>query len=91
MRASEKEDVAIKENNKEHKTKHKSMEVFQCGLFTDKQYPCLRASPGRIQVYKWCVNTLLEVKSILSKRNLQPHVGAAHCLDEVADKYYAKK
>ena len=52
MRASEKEDVAIKENNKEHKTKHKSMEVFQCGLFTDKQYPCLRASPGRIQVYK---------------------------------------
>ena len=61
--------------------------LLKC-LFMDKQYPYLGASPGRIQVCKCCVKTLLEVKSIFSKRNLQPHVtGVAHCLDKVGGKY----
>ena len=46
------------------------------------------AFPGRIQVCKCRVKTLLEVKSIFSKINLEPHIGAAHCLDELAGEYY---
>lgn len=67
------------------------MEVFQSGLIKDKQYPYLGASPDRIQVCNCCAKTLLEVTSIFGRRNLQLYVAAAHCLDEVAAKYYVKK
>ncbi|PFX14312.1 hypothetical protein AWC38_SpisGene21535 [Stylophora pistillata] len=87
----EKEVAAIKEYLKKHRTKHRGLEVFRSGLIVDKQYPYLGASPDRIQVCKCCPKTLLEVKSIFSKRNLQPHVAEAHCLDVVAGKYYVKK
>ena len=63
------------------------MKLFQSGVFIDMQYPYLGASPGRIQVCTCCIKTLLEVKGIFNKKkNVQPHVGAAHCLDEVAGK-----
>lgn len=87
----EEEVVAIKEYIKKHRTKHRGLEVFQSGLIVDKQYPYMGASPDRIQVCKCCAKTLLEVKSIFSERNLQPHVAAAHCLGIVAGKYYVKK
>ena len=67
------------------------MEAFQSGLIKDKQYPYLGASPDRIQVCNCCAKTLLEVTSIFGRRNLQLDVAAAHCLDEVAAKYYVKK
>ena len=67
------------------------MEMFQHVPFIDEQYSDLGASLGRIQVFKCCVKILLEVKSILSEGNLQPHVAATHCLDEVAVKHYVKK
>lgn len=64
-----KEIVAIKEYIKKHRTKQRGLEVFQSGLIVDKQYSYLGASPDRIQVCKCCTKTLLEVKSIFSKRN----------------------
>lgn len=64
---------------------------FKTGLIKDKQYPYLGASPDRIQVCNCCAKTLLEVTSIFGRRNLQLYVAAAHCLDEVAAKYYVKK
>ena len=65
--------------------------MFQHVPFIDEQYSDLGASLGRIQVFKCCVKILLEVKSILSEGNLQPHVAATHCLNEVAVKHYVKK
>ena len=87
----DKEVVAVKEYVKKFKLKHKGMEVFHSGLFIDKQHPYLRASPDRLQVCKCCVEILLEVKSILSKRNLPPHIAAASYLQEVDGKYYLRK
>ena len=35
----------------------KGVKLFQSGFFIDMQYPYLGASPGRIQVFKCCLDT----------------------------------
>lgn len=81
----------MKEYVKKYKSKHRGMEVIESGLFIDEHHPYLGASPARIQVYKYCVKILLEVKSIFSKRNLPPHIATASYLEKVDGKYYLKK
>ena len=59
---------------------------FLSGVFIDKRHPHLGASPGEFKFVSVVSRHFWRSRAFLEKKNLQPHVGAAHCLDEVAGK-----
>lgn len=79
----EKETVAINQYLKKTSKKHKSVTVDRSGLIVAKSMPFLGASPDGIRKCGCCPQkTIVEAKSLYSKRNLLPAVAAAAFLEE---------
>lgn len=77
----EKEEVALLRYLKKM-SKHKSIFVMPSGLVIHKSLPYLGASPDGIRSCGCCPKkTLVEVKSLYSKRNLLPFVAAQELLN----------
>ena len=55
-------------------------------FFIDKRHPHLGASPGEFKFVSVVSRHFWRSRAFLAKKNLQPHVGAAHCLNQVAGK-----
>ena len=71
--------------------KHKELGVFESGLVVSLKWPYLGASPDLIRHCKCHGRTLVECKSLFSKRNLLPGVAASDKLLKTTNGFKLKE
>lgn len=71
--------------------KHCDLVLKESGLVVNPLWPFLGASPDRIRYCKCHCKTLLEIKSLYSKRNLLPAVAAADKVIKTPNGYILKQ
>lgn len=72
-------------------SKHQELAVVESGLVINQKWPFLGASPDRIRFCKCHGKTLVECKSLFSKRNLLPGIAASEKLIKTTKGFQLKE
>lgn len=71
--------------------KHKEVNIVESGFVINPKWPFLGASPDRIRYCKCHGKTLVECKSLFSKRNLLPGIAASEKFDKTTKGFKLKE